>query len=155
MCVIVDPPLFIAIFKATDIRHSEVAPILQWVLKGGGKFVIGGTMYRRELDAVSSVLRTLAELEKLRKVVRKDNALVDLEVARVKAIEPSVDFDDPHLVALASVSGCRVVCILDNRAHRFLRKPSLYPSLSLRPKLYTRSKNSNLICSANIVPCCK
>lgn len=155
MCIIADPPTFIPIFKVNDPEYEKFSAVREWVENGPGKFVMGGTNYKNELLAVRSILIILNELEKRGKVKRSDTLLVDNEERAVKALEPTKDFDDPHLVALTRVSGCKLICIRDPRSHRFLRMTKFYKSTKDRPKLYTREKNKNLLCNSNMAPCCK
>jgi len=155
MCIVVDPPAFIPMFKQTDPEHSDFAAVRDWVISGPGKFVLGGAKYKGELFAVRSVLHFLTELERRGKVVRRNDAEVDADEAAVKVIEPAADFDDPHLVALIRLTGCRLICVRDPRAHRFLRATKFYATTKDRPKLYTRPKNGSLLCSQNLALCCK
>lgn len=155
MCIIADPPTFIPIFKNTDPEYEKFSAVREWVQNGRGKFIMGGTTYQNELFAVRSILKILTELERRGKVKRTDTMTVDSEEAIVKELEPTQDFDDPHLVALVRASGCKVICIRDPRSHRFLRMAKFYKSKKDRPKLYTREKNINLLCNNNIAPCCK
>lgn len=153
MCIIVDPPLFVPMFKSTDSNHGVYQPVKDWIDKGPGKFVVGGSQYFAELKKVCSVLTHLAEYERRGKIIRRTNTAVDVEVGMVKGIEPSKDFDDPHLVALVRECGCRIICVHDPRSHRYLREPKFYKSLGDRPKLYTRVKNANLLSLGNIPIC--
>lgn len=155
MCIIADPPTFIPIFKETDPEYGKFSAVRDWVKNGPGKFITGGTTYQKELMAVKSIIGLLSELEKRGKVRRNNTTAVDREEGVVKALEPAQDFDDPHLVALVRVSGCKIICIRDPRSHRFLRMAKFYKSTKDRPKLYTREKNKNLLCNANMAPCCK
>lgn len=155
MCIVVDPPSLVPMFKPADPAHVELKPLFDWIDSGPGKLVVGGTKYGEELRAVKSVIPLLAELERRRKVVRASMDEVDRDVAVLVQIEPSKDFDDPHLVALVRVTGCRLVCLRDPRAHRFLRASRLYRRPSERPKLFTRAKNSHLLCNDYFAPCCR
>ena len=155
MCIVVDPPSFIPMFKATDPCHADFKPILEWVTGGPAKFVFGGSQYQAELFAVRSVLPLLLEMEKRGKIVRASSAEVDAEVLVVRDLEPSADFDDPHLVAIVRLTGCRLVCLRDARAHRFVRSSSLYARPNARPKLYTRAAHHRLLCQDNLAPCCR
>lgn len=154
MAVIVDPPLFIALFDQKDLRHSDFVEVLNWVLKGPAKFVIGGTKYREEIFNVRSVMPKLAELSRARKIHNIKDETVDAEELRVKLIEPKPDFDDPHLVALVCASKVKIICIKDPRAHKFLRRVDFYPDSKLRPKLFTRAKNKNLLIKENLKGVC-
>lgn len=155
MCVVADPPTFVPMFKCHDPEHGQFAPVKDWVTNGPGKFVLGGSTYQRELRSVKSVIPFLAELERKRKVVRLSHEAVDAEEVKVKALESSTDFDDPHLVALVRVTGCKIICIRDLRSHKFLRSVKFYGSPKDRPRLYTRSGNIGLLCPKHITPCCK
>lgn len=155
MCIVVDPPLFIALFKDTDPDHGQFAPVLLWVTKGPGKFVLGGSTYNRELMNVKSILPSLVELERQRKLVRASQANVDIDEAVIKGIERCADFDDPHLVALIRVTGCKLVCVRDGRSHRFLRDTRFYHGIGARPSLYTREKNKHLLRVDKVAPCCR
>lgn len=155
MCVVADPPTFIPMFKDDDPEHGQFAPVMEWITNGPGKFVVGGSTYQRELMSVKSVIPFLTELERKRKVVRLSHEAVDAEELQVKTLESSTDFDDPHLVALVRVTGCKIICIRDLRSHKFLRQTKFYGSPKARPRLYTRSKNRVLLCSKQIAPCCK
>lgn len=155
MCIIADPPTFTPMFKSTDPEHGVFSPVREWVINGPGKFVMGGSTYQRELLAVKSIIPLLGELEKKRKVIRWSEVAVDGDEKTVKEIEPAKNFDDPHLVSLVRLTGCRLICIRDPRAHRYLRSAKFYRALKGRPRLYTRVKNSALLCTKHIAPCCK
>ena len=155
MCVVADPPTLIPMFKQTDPEHIAFAPVRDWIVTGPGKFIIGGSKYKKELSAVKSIIPFLLELQRRGKIVSCIDAAVDAEEAAVKLIEPAVDFDDPHLVALIRLTGCRLICIRDPRSHRFLRATRLYVTSGDRPRLYTRAKNKTLLHHANVAPCCR
>jgi hypothetical protein len=155
MCIVIDPPVFISLFKTDDKEHEKFKPVLDWVINGPGKFVTGGSKYKEELGKISSILSILAELKKKGKMVSVDDLKVNSDVEQIKALEPSKDFDDPHLVALIRLTSCKLVCTRDFRSFRYLRSSKLYASLSLRPKIYTRKQNSTLLCPKNIARCCK
>lgn len=155
MCIVADPPTFVPMFKSSDPDHADFVAVRDWVLNGPGKFVMGGARYKTELMAVRSVLPFLAELQRKGKIVRSRDEEVDADEVTVKTIEPAKDFDDPHLVALVRLTGCRLICIRDPRSHRFLRAPAFYRSKKDRPRLYTRPKNHALLCPQNLAPCCR
>jgi hypothetical protein len=155
MCIVVDPPLFVPMFKASDPEHAMYQPVRDWVENGLGKFVTGGATYKKELSRVSSILRILGELEKKGKLVKANDNKVDAEEVAVKKIFPLKDFDDPHLVAIVRTTLCKVICIRDPRAHKYLRHAKLYESTKHRPSLYTRPKNRALLCDKHICGCCK
>lgn len=148
-------PLFISFFKVTDPAHPKYRPVLEWIESGPGKLVLGGSQYQQELMKVGSVLRMLSEIEKKGKVKRADKTCVDKDVLDVKKMEPAADFDDPHLVTLIRLTGCKLICVNDPRSHKYLLADSFYGSPKLRPKLYTNHTHKHLLCASNIASCCK
>lgn len=150
MCIVVDPPTLIPMFKADDPEHLNFAPVKEWIDTGPGKFVIGGKKFRAELMAVGTMIKLLTEFEKRGKVLRQNDADVDQHELTVRDIEPAKDFDDPHLVALVRVSGARLVCTRDQRSHKYLKESRFYEQTCGRPKIYTKAKNSSLLCVMNI-----
>jgi hypothetical protein len=155
MCIVVDPPLFVPIFKSTDAEHAQFAPVMKWITDGRGKLVYGGSLYKLELSRVRTAIPLLAELQRRGRIVRVPDADVDAAVKQAKEIEPAQDFDDPHLVAIVRVTGCKLICVRDPRSHRFLRSAIFYGSKAARPKLYTRAKNKHLLCDEHICACCR
>jgi hypothetical protein len=155
MCIVVDPPVFVPMFKENDVEHATFVAVRNWVRHGPGKFVIGGSKYQSELANVSSVIPVLSEYERMGKICRRDESHVDNMVALVKFIESSSGFDDEHLVALVRLTGCRLVCLRDAKARKFLKMRKLYAKKQKVPKLYTKAQHaSELLVSANLAPCC-
>jgi len=150
MCIVADPPTFVPIFKVDSANHSDFQPIKNWVLRGGGRFVIGGSKYRKELNGLRSVLPLIAELARMNKIIRRPDNEVDAEEAVVKRIVPSSDFDDEHLVALIRLTGCRVVCTSDLRSHKYFKSDALFPNRADRPSIYSEATHSHLLCNGNI-----
>lgn len=142
--VLVDPPLFIAIFKASDPRHVEFKPVLHW-LRTSGRLVYGGTEYVRQLQKVASVLGFITELDRSGRIRKLNTNEVDSASAFADEVARSKDLDDAFLIGIVSVSGVRVVCVDDPRSHRFLKRRELYMSPVKPPKLYTGSRNQRLL----------
>ena len=156
MCAIIDPPIMTSLFSETDQHHSDFAPLKRWLLSKFGKIIVGGTKYKKELSFMRSVLGVLAEFERSGKILRVPDSEVDAEVEILLKIYGGKDFDDPHLVALVRLTKCRIVCLRDVRARRHLLDVKFYGgSAKLRPKLYTRARNSNLLCERNVALYCK
>ena len=80
---------------------------------------------------------------------------VDKTAAALKERVNDENFDDEHLVALVSVSKCRVVCTDDQRAYPYLKRGDLYPPGVKRPKIYRTARNADLCCAANVVDVCR
>jgi hypothetical protein len=83
MCIVVDPPLFVALFNPKDARHNDFRDVLSWVRSGKGKFVIGGSQYATELAAIKSYLPVLKEFERNGRVVVVDTRKIDAQILMI------------------------------------------------------------------------
>jgi hypothetical protein len=153
MCAVIDPPLFVPIFSNRHSKHHEYECLRMWLISGTGKAVMGGSKYRNELKKVSSVLGLLAELQRRGKIVSFDDSQVDAAASFAKSVG-SRDLDDEHLIGLVAVSGCMVVCLDDPRAHTYLKNRALYRPTVRPPKIFSSSRNKNLLGRRYSAACC-
>lgn len=152
MCIIIDTCVLASVFDVTSADHGEFAPIRKWIYKGKGKMIYGGTKYKQEIPP--KYYRILIELENMNKTVRLLDKTVDTCQKEVENKIKSRKYNDPHLVAIAIVSRCRLVTTCDIEAKNCLREKRLYPKKMARPKIYSGKSNVNLIHDKNIVSCC-
>lgn len=146
MCVIVDTNTFGPVFDSNNEKHAEFKPVLDWVLHGKGKFVIGGSKYMGELKVAKKYLKIFSILNIYKnKIVKLDDNIVDKEQKRIEGMESNPDFDDPHLPAMVIVSKCQVICSDDSRSIKFVTNPFFYPDKVKIPRYYTGSRNSDLL----------
>ena len=155
MCVVIDMNIFSAVFSPKHLLHRDFVPIRNWVSAGNGKVVFGGTKYASELERLPSALKFVTELDRQRKVVRLDKQQVDREEARVRVIEQAADFDDPHLVAIFSVSACRLLCSHDKPAAKYVKQRRFYSKNHPLPSVYKRREHMPLIKKCPFAACCK
>jgi len=155
MCLVIDTCCLAQVFCPANVCHSEFKPILNWITNGKGRIIYGGTKYKKELKKARQIFKLLLELRKVRKVIELDTCEVDLKEKEIKNKESNPKFNDPHLVAIVIVSGCRVICTLDKNSEEFIKNKKFYPKRFARPKIYSKLKNKNLICSKNVTKICK
>lgn len=155
MCIVIDTNSLASVFDQESQRHIEFRPVLDWIVYGHGKIVYGGTTYRRELARATKYFRLLIELKKASKIVEVDGTKVDETEQQLTRILSHSDFDDPHIVAIIIVSGCKLICSDDSRAYRFFRRTEFYPKHVQRPHIYSRELNKNLLHDKNIADCCR
>lgn len=148
MCVIVDTNTFGPVFNEQNEKHAEFKPVLDWVLHGKGKFVIGGSKYMGELKKASKYLKFFSVLAtyKTNKIITLKDADVDKEQERIEKMITDPDFDDPHLPAMVIVSKCQIICSVDTRSVKFVTDSQLYPKCIKVPCYYTGSRNKDLLC---------
>ncbi|MGJ0483951.1 MAG: hypothetical protein ACR65R_05370 [Methylomicrobium sp.] len=153
--MIFDTNAFGPFFDKKNTIHGEFRPALEWVLYGKGKLVFGGDKYKKELKAAPKYIRFFAALEKAGKIVKvNDEKVNDLEDL-VRNIEPSNDFDDPHIIAIVLVSNCHIVCTGDLRAIPYIKDSRFYTNGTKKPKLYISSRNASLLSDKYISSICK
>ena len=146
MCVIVDTNTFGPVFDKKNDKHKDFKPVLDWVLHGKGKFIIGGSKYVGELKKAKRYLKLFQLLATHKgKVIKLNDSKVDAEQKRIESLVVDSDFDDPHLPAMVIVSRCQVICSADTRSIRFVTDPKLYPAGIKNPKYYTSCRNCDLL----------
>lgn len=150
MCIIIDTNCFANLFKTNSEKHSEFKPVLDWILKGNGKAVYGGSKYRDELSKAHSYLKIFGLLNRYNRTLKIDDVIVDKEQARIESLITDPDFDDPHLPAIVIASSCRLICSEDIRSIRFVRDTKLYSKPLRAPKYYTGKRNKGLLSDKNI-----
>lgn len=155
MCIVIDTNALSSVFSSGATDHAEFKPVRDWIIEDRGKVVYGGKKYRKELKAARKYYSLLLEFDKARKEVCVCDARVDEEQHRMEQLVGDDKFDDAHLAAIVSVSGCKLVCTKDKSSHHFLGDASLYPRRGLRPRLYSGLRNERLLCNKNIAQCCK
>ncbi|MBF0337359.1 MAG: hypothetical protein HQL05_05960 [Nitrospirae bacterium] len=141
-------------FDTDNVEHHEFEPVFEWITRGKGKIVYGGSTYAKELEEMKTRRNVLKSFDKARKIVYINDVTVDDKEEEYKAHVNNRDFDDPHIVAIIAVSGVKLVCTNDDRSIPFLKNKKFYPK-GKSPKIYTSKKNANLLCDNNIAKCCK
>jgi len=151
MCIVVDTNRLASVLKKRTADHEEFKPILNWIVNGRGAFVIGGTKY---LCEAIGFVKIFSELAKVNKVITINKQEVDREEAWAANQIHHPDFDDPHIIALLRVSGCKLICSSDARAYPFFKNKKFFSPVAKRPKIYSQKRNAALLIDANIADCC-
>lgn len=167
MCIIIDTNTFGDFLKLRKlINHKELTkeecarfksnnfyPVHNWVHNGKGKFIWGGSKYKGELAKVGNMLRYFKELSYQNKVIKINSGIVDQEQEEVlrRYTGRSKKFNDPHLIAIAIVSGCRLICTNEEDACEYIKDKSLYPNSCKIPKIYKNRNHKRLLCDAAII----
>jgi len=123
VCVIIDANVAPKVFSNPPAK--EFQPVLDWLVnpRKTGCVVYGGRL-TEELQATERVRGQLVELSRAgrarqfpnEKVNRKEKELVE---------EGLCISDDPHIIALAIVSGARTLCSHDRTLHKDFRNKNL------------------------------
>lgn len=153
MCIIIDTNTLVNVFDSTSSEHNEFIPVFEWIYKGKGKVVYGGTEYFKELKKLPKMLTLFTELNKLRKGIYVSNLEVDKKAQIAADMIQHRDFDDQHLIGLLQESKCMLICSLDKRAYPYFTHNSFFSSK--KPKIYRSKSNSDLLVEKNIAEICK
>lgn len=101
----------------------DAAPVMEWIVNSDGRMVIGGKLLR-ELERKDTARRFLAQLIRAGKAVRHSDLQVDREEQELVKSRRSKS-DDPHVIALALVSGARLLYSEDRDLHEDFKNPDL------------------------------
>ena len=158
MCLIIDANMA---HKFGDPPHEDVQPVVTWLFpkrkqrrKKRPRVVVGGKL-RWELEragtAIADFLATLDQAGQLLRIADTPVIAEEAEVNKLLEQENIPGANDPHVLALARVSGSRLLASADKRSRlqalfkdrRFLDPPG---------KVYQRASHQHLLRAA---PDCK
>jgi hypothetical protein len=155
MCVVIDTNNISRVFDPSNAEHADFAPVFQWIVEGNGKVVVGGSKFDQELLYHKKFIPFLGQLSRMNKVLRIPTKSVDdLEAEIIRKTEPHQDFDDPHIVSLLALSGCKIICSSDVRGYPYFTNSPFYHKKH-KPKIYSSSRNSDLLIDRNICDLCR
>jgi len=119
--------------------------------------VYGGSTYLKELRGMKKYLRLINILKSACKIIDCSDKMqkIDEKERFLTQQIDNPDFDDPHIVAILIVSGCKLVCSDDKRAYPYFTNSTWYDSARYVPKIYSHFKNNDLLCDKNIAEICK
>ena len=112
------------------------AAFYDWLVSGQGKIVVGGTKTRTELyvHPVGRDRRLIAELRRAAAIIETDDAAVD-SATRALCRQETCRSDDQHIIALAQISGARLLYSNEPKLHIDFKNKDLIDKP--RGKVYT------------------
>lgn len=139
MCLIVDANLASAVFASPP--GDDFSPILDWLDRGDGCLVFGGRL-ATEMSRLHKPHRYLLALWRAGRARRLPDEQVEQEES-VVADTGLCRSNDSHVLALARVSGARVLCTDDKKLQRDFKNPQLVA----RPRgsVYQRREHTKLL----------
>lgn len=137
MCVIIDACAAHLIFSQP--RSDLAAPVWAWLERGG--ILIYGGQLAAELGKTASTRRLLVTLVRAGRAIIENQDELQREERRVVSTGECTS-NDHHVVALARISGARVLCTMDRALMEDFGNPRL-----LRPKgrVYSRPEHARLL----------
>lgn len=122
--------------------HEDFQPIVEALTSNTLKLVIGGKTLKKEYAANKVALRFWKALDRAGRSKNIDDSAVDNEEEALKLID-ILKSDDPHVLALARISGTRLLCSHDQNLHDDFRNKSLIDKP--RGSVYQNSSHKHLI----------
>lgn len=144
MCIVIDADTLSRVFNNENREHVDFIPVQDWIIKGKGKMVFGGSKYQQELEAVKYLRGLILQLDKANKIRYADSDRVDSKGQELSQILVHRDFDDQHIIAIVIVSGANLICTGETRAVPFYTKKLFYPKGRV-PKIYKSMHNKDLL----------
>lgn len=134
MCIIVDANVANDLCNGTE----DSAPVLKWLLTGGGALIIGGKLTG---ELFRTKLRdTLVVLDRAGRLRRVDS--VRIEEVESKLDKDSCRSDDLHIIATAVVSGCRLVYTRDQNLQKDMKNKKVVDPVA---SIYTKRSHRHLL----------
>jgi hypothetical protein len=155
MCIVIDSCTISIVFNPNSAEHKEFLPVLEWVTTGCGKMIYGGRKYKDELSKLGKYIGIISQLKRAGKIIEVSESQVNDVEKQVSKLVSDKDFDDPHIVAIVIVSGCKVVCTTDTRSIKYLKNSVFYRAPIKKPKIYTGLRNKKLLTSKYYSDICK
>lgn len=121
MCLILDANCLHKVFPSTD---TEFIPVKETITSGNAKLVFGGTKLREEYRRVNAAWRMIVALDKAGRTRKVDDSAVDAKELDLSA-SGKLQSDDPHVIALALISGVRLLCSHDKNLHADFTNPGI------------------------------
>lgn len=138
MCLIVDTCVT---HRLLDVNDADFTPVRASIEAGLQTITLGGHLLR-EYARYREVVRFMAELARRGRLRVVRDTAVDLETESLKAAG-ACSSNDAHLVALARVSGARILCTSDLAAARDFTRKELVSQP--RGKVYRRAAHRHLL----------
>lgn len=113
MCIIIDANVASLIFR--KFPPGDYAPVIDWLYDGDGCLVYGGKL-ADELFKMRDVRSQIKVLNQAGRALSFEREAVDNEEIAVAATGLCIS-DDPHVIALARVSGARTLCSDEDNLH--------------------------------------
>lgn len=149
MPIVIDTNAFHLVFNAEHERHTDFGPINEWIDRGHGVLIFGGTKFLKELE-VSPYLRLVRLLKDQSKAVKICNATVDAKALEIRRLTKGTRCNDQHIMALLAAARCDLVCSDDKKSFAFFKNKKFFPKRTFNRKfkkirIYSPSTRKRLL----------
>jgi hypothetical protein len=153
MPIVIDTNAFHLVFNAEHSRHADFAPIKQWIDRGHGVLLFGGTTFLKELKECP-YLRLVRLLKDESKALQISTAAVDTKTLEIRKLTKGTRCNDQHIMALLAAARCDLVCSDDKKSFHFLKNKQYFPKRTFsknykKIRIYSPSKKKILLTHLN------
>lgn len=150
MCAIVDANVRDEVFGSASSEPGKL--FLRWLTRpNGGTLALGGEL-RRELARLGNFRKIYEQLRLNGRVVDVDDSLVDVATETLKARQICRS-NDAHVLALAQVSGARLLYTNDQDLQQDFDNPQIvnnpkgviYTTLSISDRPYAAQRDAGVV----------
>ena len=145
MCIVVDINTLAPVFNNKCDQHENFRPVKEWIERGRGFLVFGGTRYKKELKKAFHYLRLIRQMKESGKAIAIHDDLVDVAENNVIKMTNGTDCDDQHIIALLGTSRCPLFCSNDSRSYKYITDKSLFPKSMAKVRIYSSKANHTLL----------
>ena len=140
MCAIVDANV------VSEVFGSNLPPVgekfFDWLNKGSGRLVVGGKLFEELKQSSADFRRWGQEAQLAGKMRIVNESEVDARTKQIQS-EGTIRSDDPHVIALAQVSGARLLYSNDGNLQKDFNNKSLIDDP--RGKVYSTSGDGSFL----------
>ena len=141
MCAIVDTNAAHKVFGSNQAHATGAGEgFLRWLNSGKGKLVIGGERFDQELSRVPKFREWADQAQRAGRLIRQSKDRIDQETERIEN-SGCLKSDDPHIIALAQVSGARLLFSNDRELQDDFKNPEIINNP--RGKIYSTLRNND------------
>ena len=137
MCILVDANVAPRFFSGKD---PELKPLQDFIYRGSSMMVIGGKL-REELFHNQQVRSAIVTLNQSGRVAVFGTNSITTEVRKLQ--HSLLASDDAHIIALARISGARILFSNDQALHKDFRNPELINNP--RGRVYQNRSHQHLL----------
>lgn len=131
VCAILDANAASAVFGRD--KGGAAKKFLEWISFGPGSLVVGGEL-RQELEKIAACGKWLQQNHNAGRARFENDSLVDERASELEQHEACLS-DDPHVIALAQISGARLLYTNDSNLQKDFTNRRLIKNP--RGKVYT------------------
>lgn len=151
MCAIIDANVVGEVFGSNPTPAGK--EFRAWIIKGSERLICGGKL-QEELERIGDFKKWARDALNYGKIKNINEEDVRMKMAQIQ--KESIQSNDPHILALAQVSGARLLYSNDKKLHKDFKNPALIdPVGSIYSTLMKKKDRQKLLEKKGLCPSTK